>query len=92
MKSTMKIRVKLVDVRGDVEEYADIIGRIGELRLGSDGIGSFSWGSSEWLEFRRKRINRPASSSTIRIRTEMGNTFVFETVNRMSDFLSHSCV
>lgn len=79
MKSTVKLRVKLVDVRGDVEEYADIIGRSGELRLGSDGVGSFSWGSNEWLEFRRKRVTR--KTDLIRVHTEMGNTFVFETVS-----------
>jgi hypothetical protein len=79
MKSTVKLRVKLVDVRGDIEEYADIIGRSGELRLGSDGVGSFSWGSNEWLEFRRKRVNR--KTDLIRVHTEMGNTFVFETMS-----------
>jgi hypothetical protein len=69
--------VRLVDVRGDVEEYADLIGRSGSLRLGSDGVSSFSWGGNEWLEFRRKRATR--KDGKIRVRTEMGNTFVFDT-------------
>jgi len=76
MKNTVKIQVKLIDVRGDIEEYADIIGQTGELRLGSDGVGSFCWGGNEWLEFRRKRVNR--QTDQIRVHTEMGNTFVFK--------------
>lgn len=50
--------VRLVDVRGDVVDYADLIGRSGSLRLGSDSVGSFCWGGNEWLEFRRKRVIR----------------------------------
>lgn len=75
MKTSTKFRVKLSDVRGDVEEYADIIGKAGDLRLGPDGVGSFSWSGSEWLEFRRNRSLR--KDGRIRVWTEMGNTFVF---------------
>ena len=71
------MNVRLVDVRGDVEEYADLIGRFGSLRLGDDGVGSFCWGGNEWLEFRRKRTTR--KDGQVRVHTEMGNTFVFDT-------------
>jgi hypothetical protein len=77
MKTAATLNVRLVDVRGDVVEYADIIGNSGRLRLGSDGVGSFSWGGNEWLEFRRKRVTR--KDGQVRVHTEMGNTFVFDT-------------
>jgi len=71
------MNVTLVDVRGDVVDYADLIGRSGSLRLGSDSVGSFCWGGNEWLEFRRKRVIR--KDGQVRVHTEMGNTFVFDT-------------
>jgi hypothetical protein len=71
------MNVTLVDVRGDLVEYADLIGQSGTLRLGDDGVGSFYCGGNEWLEFRRKRVTR--KDGQVRVHTEMGNTFVFDT-------------
>lgn len=73
----MKTAVTLVDVRGDISEYADLIGRSGTLRLGDDRVGSFCYGGNDWLEFRRKRTLR--KNGQIRVFTELGNTFVFDT-------------
>jgi hypothetical protein len=74
MKTTA---VTLVDVRGDIEDFADLIGRSGKLRLSSDGVGSFCYGGNDWLEFHRKRVTRKGDQ--IRVHTGMGNTFVFDT-------------
>lgn len=72
----MKTTAVLVDVRGDVVDFADLIGRYGTLYLSSDNSNNyFAPEGSDWLEFRRKRVVR--KNGQIRVLSVRGNTFVF---------------
>ena len=74
MSREREYTVTLVSMCGDIEEFADLIGLSGKLRLSSDS-GSFCCGGSGWLEFCRKRVTRKVNQ--IRVHTKLGNTFVF---------------
>jgi hypothetical protein len=77
MKLNTKISAKLVDVRGDVCEYSDLIGCSGTLYLSKDNENNwFNPGGSETLIFHRKRTTQ--KDNLIRISTLAGNTFVFK--------------
>ena len=73
--NSMKTNATLVDVRGDVCEFADLIGESVVLCL-SKGNNWFAPQGNEWVEFRKKRVTR--KDNRIRVRTDLGNTFVFE--------------
>jgi len=74
----MKTNATLVDVRGDVCEFSDLIGLSGTLYLSEDNSTNyFNPGGAEWLEFRRKRVTRKGGQ--VRVFTHLGNTFVFDT-------------
>jgi len=73
-------KVRLVEVRGDQEEYADLIGTEGELRLDPKSTDSgINWynptGSGETLTLSRKRVTEKDGKVTVH--TKLGNTFVF---------------
>ena len=77
MKLNTKISAKLVDVRGDVCEYADMIGCSGTLYLSEDNENNwFNPGGNETLGFCRKRTTQ--KNNLIRVSTRAGNTFVFK--------------
>jgi len=72
----MKTTATLVGVFGDQVGFADMIGETGRLSVSKEG-GSFGGFGNEWLEFHPKRVTR--KDGQIRVRTELGNTFVFDT-------------
>lgn len=78
----MKTNAELIDVRGDISEYADLIGLSGTLSLGSGECYFAPENSGETLTFIRKRV--VSKDGKIRVRTQLGNTFVFETVQKNS--------
>lgn len=95
------MRARLVEVRGDQEEFADLIGCAGELRL--DRPYSFlPDGRGDWLEMpggrlrkgrpagpaKRQRKGRPVPEdrpARVSVRTSLGNTFVFEELPTLSE-------
>jgi hypothetical protein len=72
--------VRLVGVEGDQEEYADLIGTEGVLRLDPHSTDSgINWynpnGSGETLALSRKRVTE--KDGKVRVHTKLGNTFIF---------------
>jgi hypothetical protein len=69
-----------VSVEGDQEEYADLIGTEGELRLDPKSTDSgINWynpkGSGETLTLSRQRVTE--KDGKVKVRTKLGNTFTF---------------
>ena len=71
----MKTKAKLVDVRGDVEDFSDLIGESGTLYLSKEN-SYFDTGCGQWLSFSSKRTTK--KNNQIRVNTSLGNTFVFD--------------
>lgn len=73
-------KAKLVGVEGDQEEYADLIGLEGKLRIDPKSTDSaINWfnpeGSGETLSLSRKRVSE--KDGKVRVHTRLGNTFTF---------------
>jgi hypothetical protein len=70
----MKVRATLVSA---FAEFSDMVDTSGTLYIGKE-LGWFNGAGS--LEFRRKSVAR--KGNLIRIKTDLGNTFIFEVNNK----------
>jgi hypothetical protein len=69
------MRVKLVSVLGDQEEFADLIGTEGDLTI-RHKTGTFNPDNrGDWLVMEKKRWTR--RNGMVKISTILGNTFIF---------------
>lgn len=73
-------KVRLVAVEGDQEDFADLIGTEGVLRLDpvstDSGINWFNpTGSGETLTLSRKRVTE--KNGKVKVFTKLGNVFTF---------------
>lgn len=73
-------KVKLVSVEGDQEEFADLIGASGELRLDPASKSSeLNWfnpaGRGDSLGLSRKRVTE--KDGKVKVFTQLGNCFTF---------------
>ncbi len=73
---------KLINVSGDVEDFADLIGTKGELHL----IGSYSENNcflpenmGDILDLKVKTIDQ-VSDDIVKVYTKLGNEFTFELI------------
>lgn len=71
-----KINVRLTQVFGDQEEFADLIGRNGVLTLGDRNVFNPNEGGWGWLTLDKKRIIE--KDGKITVSTKLGNKFVFK--------------
>lgn len=73
-------KVRLVSVEGDQEEYADLIGTEGDLRIDPKSTDSgINWfnpeGTGETLTLARKRVIE--KDGKVIVHTKLGNKFTF---------------
>jgi hypothetical protein len=70
-------RVRLVEVQGDQEEFADLIGTEGVLQLG----GNHNWYNpdnlGDTLQLAVKSVHHRKESDRVSVKTKLGNTFTF---------------
>lgn len=76
-------KVRLVNIEGDQEEFADLIGTEGELRLDPANKSSdLNWynpkGRGDTLGLSRKRVTE--TGDKIKVFTELGNCFTFRLI------------
>jgi hypothetical protein len=70
----MGVRVALVSITGDQEEFADLVGTIGTLFL-EHGEERYWPNSNDPVRLARKRVSW--KNGTIRVFTRLGNVFTF---------------
>jgi len=76
-------KVRLVNVEGDQEEFADLLGTEGELRLDpTSKSGELNWynpkGRGDTLGLSRKRVTE--KDGKVKVFTQLGNCFTFRLV------------
>ena len=76
----MRIQAKLIEVQGNQEEFADLIGETGELHLEPSNDWFLPQNSNDTLTMSRKRF--VDKDCKITISTALGNKFVFRPINR----------
>ncbi|MGH7175679.1 MAG: hypothetical protein ACREGR_04970 [Minisyncoccia bacterium] len=70
------MKVRLVEVQGDQEEFADLIGCNGRLTdLRADGRTFMPDGRGDFLTMVNKRTTR--KGDRVKVATKLGNVFVF---------------
>lgn len=79
----MTRKAKLVEVQGDQEEYADLIGATGELQLHeTDKSAELNWFSpknrGDTLGLTRKTVTE--NGKKVVVSTRMGNKFTFQLI------------
>lgn len=83
MSATIR-QVKLIEVCGDQEEFSDLIGEVGKLRLDDKcndaAVNWFSPGGGESLNLSRKRVTE--KDGKVIVHTRLDNTFVFKVLER----------
>lgn len=74
------MRVKLIQVLGDQEEFADLIGAVGELReTRSDGLCFSPERRGDFLSMAVKEMVE--ENDVVNVKTGLGNTFSFRKLN-----------
>ena len=80
--SGTKRQVKLIEVQGDQEEFSDLIGLTGTLRLDDkctdSAVNWFSPGGGDVLSIVRKRVVE--KDGKVSVFTHLGNKFVFKII------------
>lgn len=71
----MEIQVILSKVIGDQEEYGDLLGVRGKLKIDTGRATFFPNDRGDWLRMDRKRVTD--SGDKITVSTRLGNKFVF---------------
>lgn len=78
----MPRQAKLIEIQGQQEEYADLIGLVGKLQLHptkkSSELNWFNAGSSGFVQFTRKKVTE--NDGKVSVQTSLGNTFIFRLV------------
>lgn len=74
MTKNEKIRVRMVGVLGDQEDFADLIGTEGTLSIGERHVYQPE-NRGDWLTMEKKRVTE--KDGKISVATRLGNTFIF---------------
>ncbi len=70
------MRVRLVGVTGDQEDFADLIGTEGKLELAIDKAVYMPDNRGDWLTMKRRRVLHAGGMVTVA--TKLRNTFTFK--------------
>jgi hypothetical protein len=70
VKNQLRIKVRLVSIKGDQSEFQDLVGQDGELREFADGLYFRD------LRMTRKRLVK--GDKEVIVHTHLGNAFTFE--------------
>ena len=73
------MKVRLVNVQGDQEDFADLIGSNGTLQQLSDGLTFMPDNRGDWLTMKPRR--KQEKDGKIIVSTTLGNTFTFRLLN-----------
>ena len=71
--------VRLINVDGDQEDFADLIGTEGKIHPTSEGLTFMPNNRGDWLSMRPKR--KTWKDGKVKISTTLGNTFTFRVIN-----------
>ena len=74
-KATMKTNVRLIEVLGDQEDFADLIGTEGELHLDGTNNWFLPEHRGDMLSLAIKR--KVEGDGKVKVHTKLGNTFTF---------------